>query len=390
MKTAILHVGLHKTGTTSIQQSLRGYDDGDTRYAALGDPNHSHFFRTLFSDDHHAGWWTTDRGLSATEHRDLIVEYQSLLSRELAREHSRLVFSGEAISALDREALQRLKRYFSNHHRQITAIVFVREPLSMTASLMQERVKWGDHLQNENTDGQPLEVRVSDRVGNVVAVFGEESTRILRYEDASAGHYPRGVIDYFAESVGLRPCDIPTPQSRNQSIGETTYKLLNTFFQSDIVHRKGAMLGTARWRFITMLDEAMNTAGQGKLDLSAFRSKVNWEDYIKLNAYLTHPYPIDEHSTGEAGLFSRYCNDIDHVAVRRNLASYLREKAFPAPADCSSHELLCMLFYKALRDDATEPLYRQLHARQEGPRPRRHRSYIARKLTDSIKRLFRK
>ncbi|MEM0978577.1 MAG: hypothetical protein AAGJ34_13665 [Pseudomonadota bacterium] len=40
MKSVILHIGLHKTGTTAIQHAFSGYDDGTTVYGRFGDPNH--------------------------------------------------------------------------------------------------------------------------------------------------------------------------------------------------------------------------------------------------------------------------------------------------------------------------------------------------------------
>ena len=244
MKTAILHAGLHKTGTTSIQESLNGYDDGDIAYAKLGKKNHSNFLQTLFLKNNHFNHWT-NLGLSAAEHKELVSVYWNTLNKQLLKRHSRIIFSGEELSALDTEALARLKSHFNAHQRAIEVFVFVREPLGMTASLMQEMVKWGSLLQNESTDGDAINYLLSERVGNLLNVFGNDATHILHYEDALSNKYPRGVVDYFAEALGIRPEDLPSIKSTNQSISETTYKLLNNFYQSGIVHNKGATLKEA-------------------------------------------------------------------------------------------------------------------------------------------------
>jgi hypothetical protein len=44
-----LHIGMHKTGSSSIQQSLADYSDGTLRCARLGAPNHSKAMKLLFS-----------------------------------------------------------------------------------------------------------------------------------------------------------------------------------------------------------------------------------------------------------------------------------------------------------------------------------------------------
>jgi len=49
MKEVILHIGQHKTGSTSIQFNLQDFDDGKSRYAQLGHPNHSVPLFTFYS-----------------------------------------------------------------------------------------------------------------------------------------------------------------------------------------------------------------------------------------------------------------------------------------------------------------------------------------------------
>jgi len=41
MKEFILHIGIHKTGTTSIQSALMNYNDGETIYASALNENNS-------------------------------------------------------------------------------------------------------------------------------------------------------------------------------------------------------------------------------------------------------------------------------------------------------------------------------------------------------------
>ena len=45
----ILHIGMHKTGSTSIQTALSGYDTGRAFYARFPESNHSPAIRGTFS-----------------------------------------------------------------------------------------------------------------------------------------------------------------------------------------------------------------------------------------------------------------------------------------------------------------------------------------------------
>jgi hypothetical protein len=389
MKTAILHAGLHKTGTTSIQESLNGYDDGDTAYADLGKPNHSNFLQTLFHKNNLFNHWT-NLGLSAAEHKELVSSHWNTLKGQLLKRHSRIIFSGEELSALDTEALARLKSYFHAHQRAIEVYVFVREPLGMTASLMQEMVKWGSFLQNESTDGDAINYLLSERVGNLLKVFGNDATHILHYEDALSSKYPRGVVDYFAGALGIQPEELPSAKSANQSISETTYKLLNNFFQSGIIHNKGATLNSVRWRFIAMLEEAVNDGEPRKrLCPMDFKSKVNWDDYRRLNSFLARPYNITIHQDSKPALFSQYCNDINHAEICERLANYFQRKSIPVPSNCNTHELVTLLFYQALQDHARQPLLARLDDSRVKIQRLEDRFNIAKKLPVPIKSFAR-
>jgi hypothetical protein len=221
----------------------------------------------------------------------------------------------------------------------------------------------------------------------LLQIFSKEKTHICYYEDALSSKYPRGVIDYFAELLGIEPEKLPSARSTNQSINGTSFKLLNQFFQTDIVHNKGPMLQAARWTFIQMLNDAVKTGKDDKVSSTAVRSKVNWDDYRKLNSLLDRPYEIDSHQASTAEPFSRYCNDIDHAEVRKNLMKYFEQHAIPVPADCNTHELVSLLFYQALREHAvkqssTTPI--QSHTQSQRDKLRFN---IPRKLAQKLNRL---
>jgi hypothetical protein len=360
VKQAILHVGLHKTGTTSIQNSFKDYDDGDTAYAKLGPPNHSTAFKALFQNDDVVDHWI-NQGFSERKREDLINQHWLTLTRQLSRKHSRIIFSGEGISGLNTEQLFKLKNTFNEHQRDVIVFAMVREPLGMTASLFQEMVKEGNCMQSERTDKDVINYSLSKKLNNILTVFGKDNTRILRFEDALSSEFPRGAVDYFAKQLGIKPERIPTLKSQNQSIGETTYKLLNRFFQSGVVHNKGEMLCSVRLKFVDMLNEIVSGDGKDKIDTKAFYPKVDWDDYRELNSLLACPYEIQDSRNHAIEPFSKYCNDINHEAACDSLMSYFRQRDISVPPDCSSHELVTLLFYQAIVDHAAQSFPRTLN-----------------------------
>lgn len=52
MGNITLHIGMHKTGSSSIQLALAGFDDGNTTCPDLGYENHSIPFYTAYSENH--------------------------------------------------------------------------------------------------------------------------------------------------------------------------------------------------------------------------------------------------------------------------------------------------------------------------------------------------
>ena len=82
MDEVILHIGMHKTGSTSIQLSLNGYDDGETIYANLENINHAFPIYTIFSANRYDYHWK-NLGFNLSEIDSKKEKYLNLLIGEL-------------------------------------------------------------------------------------------------------------------------------------------------------------------------------------------------------------------------------------------------------------------------------------------------------------------
>lgn len=149
MKEVIIHAGLHKTGSTSIQRTLfynqqilkrNGY-----QFLNIETPdgkklkNHSNVIINLFRDnpeDHYINKkfkWDADK---VKQHYD---RHLSNTLKKLGKD--KLLISGEGISSLNENGLERLKDYFSDFNIRI--IIFVRDPYEAMCSRLQEGLSKG-------------------------------------------------------------------------------------------------------------------------------------------------------------------------------------------------------------------------------------------------------
>ena len=96
VKEVILHIGSPKAGSSSIQASLRDFDDGETFYASLGEVNHTLPIIVLFLDDKSKINRKTKKILTAITRKE---RYLKKLEGQLSRkDRERIIISGEGIA----------------------------------------------------------------------------------------------------------------------------------------------------------------------------------------------------------------------------------------------------------------------------------------------------
>lgn len=364
-RTVVLHAGLPKTGTTAIQSALRDYDDGSTVYATLGPANHSVLFHTLFGDDHHWAHWQRI-GLSEAEHQDLVDKYRSALEEQLSRKSSRIIFSAEKIPSMKKGAIARIRDYFNSKSFDIQVIVFVREPLAWTASLVQEQIKHA-HFPDKFIEREiPLRSLWREQIDNLISVFGKETVSIHRYERAVSAEYSGDVVQYLIDHLGLTESLRKPDGSVNKSLSEEALKVLVAFHHSGVVHNKGAMLERVRWQFIACLNNALTGIGANKPENEAFLPFVDWADYRRLNELLDEPYVLKDcaNDSNSNRTFKAYCADMDEAAISPALHKALSDFGLAAPRNANVTELAILLFYGVMRDDAQRPLKSKLEEAQ--------------------------
>lgn len=155
IKKLYLHIGTPKTGTTSIQKSLCGYNDGKTLYFEhkhiKNNGNHSHVATAFASIPRKLLWGIEDSNVLSDEALfNILEDVRNDLRRTLIKSnHESLIISSEAFCLLDEEGCDNFFSFIKeiNNELDIKIISYLREPKSFCKSEFQQRIK--RHLSSE-------------------------------------------------------------------------------------------------------------------------------------------------------------------------------------------------------------------------------------------------
>lgn len=216
MTDIVLHVGAHKTGSSSIQATLNAarYDLLNEGIGLYEGVNHTDFYRG-FTDCHESyhqyyrGW---RRKIRKDETRNKIKQFYSRRQNKLE------IVSSEDISLLSIEALSDLKRFLFKEcgFSKVTVICYLRAPLDYLNSSIQQFIKPGltslndilnDRFDNYRLQGCPSFMGGAQNIlqqlyfpipEKLVQVFGRESVKFIKLEDAAS----KGVTAELFRQIG--------------------------------------------------------------------------------------------------------------------------------------------------------------------------------------------
>ena len=215
IKTIYLHVGVHKTATSSIQES---FGHGRAILASYGYlypvfkrknenlHNHSEVFYSLFTkypEEYHInvlkGFNTKD--LTNELHRSYKAQFILQLEK-FAGEN--VILSGEDISMFGSNELKNLKDFLvglTQPNVQIKIIMFCRNPISWACSHIQEVIKGGKTIAQAIEENNILPKPFYQTKINLLAdVFQFDSIQVMQYEEAITHEY--GPVGAFLSLIG--------------------------------------------------------------------------------------------------------------------------------------------------------------------------------------------
>jgi hypothetical protein len=247
MKTLYLHLGYHKTGTTSIQDTLFlnsvFLEKNNYLYPKSLAKNHSIEIYNIFCSE--AKNYKKKGLLSSQEQVLKNQEITNNLINEVQNSNSEnIIISGEGIIFLNKNELNSFK-YFIQKELNITNIVVilsVREILSLNNSAFQQRIKSGGHIFVGYN-------KFSQYIAKVIEVFGKDNLKVSSFETACS--HKDGLVGYFCESISIPDKLISHLEivKNNESISNKSLDLLQ------YIHKKTLVKGKYKKLFYSLRGE---------------------------------------------------------------------------------------------------------------------------------------
>jgi hypothetical protein len=176
----ILHIGMHKTGSSSIQATLyENFIHNEYEYLRLR-KDYSVFMYTIFQKDViHP--YLIKKGIGETVDRLRIKYRKELEQKILGSDKSRIIISGEGIVSIDQHYLIYLRNFLSKYFKKTTVIAYVRPPVSYIQSHFQQKIKNGFDSFNLSLSYP----NYRDKFGKFDKLFGKENVLLFKFDPNS-------------------------------------------------------------------------------------------------------------------------------------------------------------------------------------------------------------
>jgi len=295
----IIHIGMHKTGSTSIQASLYGYDDGHAFYARFPEPNHSTAIRGTFSTRPEAYHQWKKLGLDAAGIQHRCVQYRVQLVTELSRDdRDTLIISGEGIGLLDDAGKAKFLQLVRQYVSRVRVVCYIRDPFEFAASYLQQNIKVG------RRSCPPV---VSTDYRKRLEVFSEQlqpENLIVRAFDRQS--FPGGsVVADFCNIAGLDQRRI-SEKSANESLSAPALKLVYAFNRSNDCYAGDPVIHQARQALARWVQHAYSTGPA--IQSAWFASRADLSEL----AYMHECFGLDLNN-----------NTLEHVDERQDIDEWL-------------------------------------------------------------------
>lgn len=201
-----IHIGVHKTGTTSIQATFynnrRQLRRHDVNYLNIAE-NHSYRLYPLFCDAPHKYIQNLRAGIDteAKAARKNAATERALRRALKANRWSGIVISGEALSNLSPAGVGRLKAALAPYAARFRIVAYVRDPYSYMTSAFQEHLREGADY--DQLIAKPPLPHYRARLSRFIDVFGRDQVDIRIFDPA---HFVGGdLITDFLSAIEADP-----------------------------------------------------------------------------------------------------------------------------------------------------------------------------------------
>lgn len=230
-RTIILHLGMPKTGTTSIQSALfrdrEGLLQKGVLYPGFAE-NHTTPLASVFVENPHRLQANMLAGIQTSRQGQAVAaKWSARLDEALRMEGwNRLVISAEGLIHLRPEQMEMLRNRLLRHCDRVIVVLCLRNPYHWRVSDVQQRLKNGATIDRAiETLARPnLYRRLTRRIEQC---FGADNLRLLIFEELKA--QPAGLVNGFCDAIGIPRVAAPSPgeDRRNASMSHRACMVLD-------------------------------------------------------------------------------------------------------------------------------------------------------------------
>jgi hypothetical protein len=223
MGTIVIHAGMHKTGSSSIQNTLSaGIRNPNFHYFSLGEPNHCGPLVNLFKSHPENYHGNRKRGRTIEDIRLIRKSINDDLAEQLASLGDQTgILSAEDLCNFNKDELLRLRQYLLQSGHLIKVIVYVRGFYGYIDSAFQQLIKGGLSAFKPEAAAPSY-----SKLDNISEVFQSDDLYFIPFfPDQLHGN---DVVRDFAHRLKI-PLESITNTRANESLSLTSIKLIYIF-----------------------------------------------------------------------------------------------------------------------------------------------------------------
>jgi hypothetical protein len=218
-KTVLIHAGLAKTGTTSIQTMLHGSRRA-LRAQGISTWGHKGFHSRPLA----TAFGRPERRKATKVYVGKAEDVRAELAAAIAASEPTFVLSAEAVSHFRPDELATFSAFFRDLGVQAKVLVYVRRPDSHSVSLVQQVLRDGRVLSKAVLRTDVL--NYPERIGYLFEAFGRDAVDVRLCPE---GGDPHALIVDFLEAIGAEPSfSLDWLQPQNGSLSHRAAMLLST------------------------------------------------------------------------------------------------------------------------------------------------------------------
>ena len=229
MSTCVLHIGQHKTGTTSIQSTLFwGLRDRRFRLLSLDSFFGNRLLLTAFLDRPLGRRGVFLRGITPGQFPRWAHRSRAYLDRTLAasrRDGVTPIISAECVWGFQESELMALRRFILDRGFEPRVVAYLRPPFDRVESEMQQVARLGIADLWPRCVLRPPQSLLSD-VQRIDAVFGRRQVTVFPFDQR--GFPDRCVVRHFCDFVGIDLDRVPILRE-NESLSLDAFRFLHAF-----------------------------------------------------------------------------------------------------------------------------------------------------------------